>query len=158
MWPSCSCSQVIHSLRVSCHKTHNNSMQNDPVVSKASELFRLGLMPSPYQLREGKVRRNLTLPQGTFIDFFLEPSGYRYLHGLQLKHALNLSESDCKKRRKFVHYCCVEIAEGTKLNTQSLHPRARGLQPFSTSGRCLTFEYEKKRLTSFLRTKFQTDC
>ncbi|KAG1747078.1 uncharacterized protein EDB91DRAFT_1116111 [Suillus paluster] len=30
------------------------SMQNDPVVSKASELLRLGLMPSPAELREGK--------------------------------------------------------------------------------------------------------
>lgn len=30
------------------------SMQNDPVVSKASELLRLGLMPSPTELREGK--------------------------------------------------------------------------------------------------------
>jgi hypothetical protein len=31
-----------------------SSMQNDPVVSKASELLRLGLMPSPAELREGK--------------------------------------------------------------------------------------------------------
>ena len=31
-------------------------MQNDPVVSKASELLRLGLMPTPEELREGKVR------------------------------------------------------------------------------------------------------
>ncbi|KAL4062236.1 hypothetical protein V8B97DRAFT_1947463 [Scleroderma yunnanense] len=30
------------------------SMQNDPVVSKASELLRLGLMPSPEELRAGK--------------------------------------------------------------------------------------------------------
>ncbi|KAG6333683.1 hypothetical protein ID866_5401, partial [Astraeus odoratus] len=30
------------------------SMQNDPVVSKASELLRLGLMPSPDELRAGK--------------------------------------------------------------------------------------------------------
>ncbi|KAI6155596.1 hypothetical protein BKA82DRAFT_17541 [Pisolithus tinctorius] len=30
------------------------SMQNDPVVSKASELLRLGLMPSPDEIREGK--------------------------------------------------------------------------------------------------------
>lgn len=30
------------------------SMQNDPVVSKASELLRLGLMPSPKELRDGK--------------------------------------------------------------------------------------------------------
>ncbi|OJA09005.1 hypothetical protein AZE42_11543 [Rhizopogon vesiculosus] len=35
-------------------KTHKNSMQNDPVVSKASELLRLGLMPSPAELKEGK--------------------------------------------------------------------------------------------------------
>lgn len=31
------------------------SMQRDPVVSKASELLRLGLMPSPSELRAGKV-------------------------------------------------------------------------------------------------------
>ncbi|KAG2157970.1 uncharacterized protein EDB93DRAFT_1122429 [Suillus bovinus] len=31
-----------------------SSMQNDPVVSKASELLRLGLMPSPAELRGGK--------------------------------------------------------------------------------------------------------
>jgi len=30
------------------------SMQNDPVVSKASELLRLGIMPSPEELRAGK--------------------------------------------------------------------------------------------------------
>ncbi|ESK86596.1 rhodocoxin reductase [Moniliophthora roreri MCA 2997] len=30
------------------------SMQNDPVVSKASELLRLGLMPSPDEIRDGK--------------------------------------------------------------------------------------------------------
>ncbi|KAF7985675.1 hypothetical protein HWV62_2223 [Athelia sp. TMB] len=30
------------------------TMQNDPVVSKASELLRLGLMPSPEELRAGK--------------------------------------------------------------------------------------------------------
>lgn len=32
-------------------------MQNDPVVSKASELLRLGLMPTPEEVRAGKVRR-----------------------------------------------------------------------------------------------------
>ncbi|KAG2071726.1 FAD/NAD(P)-binding domain-containing protein [Suillus decipiens] len=31
-----------------------SSMQNDPVVSKASELLRLGRMPSPAELKEGK--------------------------------------------------------------------------------------------------------
>lgn len=31
------------------------SMQNDPVVSKASELLRLGKMPTPDELRNGKV-------------------------------------------------------------------------------------------------------
>lgn len=31
-------------------------MQNDPVVSKASELLRLGLMPSPQEVKDGKVR------------------------------------------------------------------------------------------------------
>ncbi|KAF8150754.1 flavoprotein [Crassisporium funariophilum] len=30
------------------------SMQNDPVVSKASELLRLGLMPSPEEVKDGK--------------------------------------------------------------------------------------------------------
>lgn len=31
------------------------TMQNDPVVSKASELLRLGLMPSPEEIKNGKV-------------------------------------------------------------------------------------------------------
>ncbi|KAF9532595.1 flavoprotein [Crepidotus variabilis] len=31
------------------------SMQNDPVVSKASELLRLGLMPTPEEVKDGKV-------------------------------------------------------------------------------------------------------
>lgn len=35
--------------------TRRVSMQRDPVVSKASELLRLGLMPTPSKLREGKV-------------------------------------------------------------------------------------------------------
>lgn len=30
-------------------------MQNDPVVSKCSELIRLGLMPSAEEIRAGKV-------------------------------------------------------------------------------------------------------
>lgn len=33
----------------------SHSMQNDPVVVKASELMRLGLMPSPDEVRLGKV-------------------------------------------------------------------------------------------------------
>ena len=37
--------------------TDANRMQNDPVVSRASELMRLGLMPSAEQLRGGFVRR-----------------------------------------------------------------------------------------------------
>ena len=37
------------------------SMQRDPVVSKASELLRLGLMPSPSELRNGKVRNDRLL-------------------------------------------------------------------------------------------------
>ena len=57
-------------------------MQNDPVVSKASELFRLGLMPSPAELREGKVRHNPALLQGALVNPFLEPPEYRYLNGL----------------------------------------------------------------------------
>lgn len=39
--------------------TGTNRMQNDPVVSRASEIMRLGLMPSPQQLRDGLVRRLL---------------------------------------------------------------------------------------------------
>lgn len=35
------------------------SMQKDPVVGKASELLRLGLMPSPAELKAGKVREPL---------------------------------------------------------------------------------------------------
>jgi hypothetical protein len=33
-----------------------DSMQNDPVVMAASELFRMGRMPSPEELKAGKVR------------------------------------------------------------------------------------------------------
>lgn len=33
-----------------------NSMQKDPIVSKASELMRLQMMPSPTEIRDGKVR------------------------------------------------------------------------------------------------------
>jgi hypothetical protein len=40
-----------------------SSMQKDPVVSHASELLRLGLMPSPEELRAGKV--------GYFISFVI---------------------------------------------------------------------------------------
>jgi hypothetical protein len=39
------------------------SMQNDPVVSKASELLRLGAMPSPDDLRSGKVRDSPLCPK-----------------------------------------------------------------------------------------------
>jgi hypothetical protein len=45
----------IHTSRLLTSITFN-SMQNDPVVSKASELLRLGLMPTPDELRAGKVR------------------------------------------------------------------------------------------------------
>lgn len=34
-------------------------MQSDPVVSKASELLRLGLMPTAEQIRNGKVDKSL---------------------------------------------------------------------------------------------------
>lgn len=40
----------------SCQLIIPKSMQSDPVVSKASELLRLGLMASPEELRNGKVR------------------------------------------------------------------------------------------------------
>lgn len=43
------------------------SMQNDPVVSKASELLRLGLMPSPEEVRAGKVKRFLASIPGPEI-------------------------------------------------------------------------------------------
>lgn len=33
-------------------------MQSDPVVSKASELLRLGLMPTPEEVEGGKVTTN----------------------------------------------------------------------------------------------------
>jgi hypothetical protein len=36
-------------------------MQNDPVVSKASQLMRLGLMPSPDEVRAGRVECCFTL-------------------------------------------------------------------------------------------------
>lgn len=34
-----------------------STMQHDPHVTKSAELFRLGLMPSPEELRAGKVRK-----------------------------------------------------------------------------------------------------
>lgn len=40
-------------------------MQNDPVVSKASELLRLGLMPSPEEVKSGKVSGTGFRPNGT---------------------------------------------------------------------------------------------
>lgn len=42
-----------------------SSMQNDPVVSKASELLRLGLMPSPAELREGKNLLSIDISTGS---------------------------------------------------------------------------------------------
>ncbi|KAG2147680.1 hypothetical protein DEU56DRAFT_785385 [Suillus clintonianus] len=42
-----------------------SSMQNDPVVSKASELFRLGLMPSPAELRGGKSLLSIDISTGS---------------------------------------------------------------------------------------------
>ncbi|OAX37776.1 hypothetical protein K503DRAFT_800988 [Rhizopogon vinicolor AM-OR11-026] len=41
------------------------SMQNDPVVSKASELLRLGLMPSPAELKEGKNILDIDISTGS---------------------------------------------------------------------------------------------
>jgi hypothetical protein len=44
-----------------------HSMQNDPVVSKASELLRLGLMPSVDAIKAGQVGQphiNTTMLQG----------------------------------------------------------------------------------------------
>lgn len=35
------------------------SMQQDPIVSKASELLRLGLMPSAQEIKNGKVRASM---------------------------------------------------------------------------------------------------
>lgn len=46
---------------------HTFSIQRDPVVSKASELLRLGLMPSPDELRAGKVSYLKPLPL-TIVD------------------------------------------------------------------------------------------
>jgi hypothetical protein len=37
------------------------SMQNDPVVSKASELLRLGLMPSAESIKAGQVRSSVVM-------------------------------------------------------------------------------------------------
>ena len=37
------------------------SMQNDPVVSKASELLRLGLMPSAESIKAGQVRSSVMI-------------------------------------------------------------------------------------------------
>lgn len=51
----------------------HNSMQRDPVVSKASELLRLGLMPSPAEIRNGKVcARCLTYPEMTLSSIPLQ--------------------------------------------------------------------------------------
>ncbi len=41
--------------------TVGSSMQNDPIVSKASELLRLGLMPSADAIKAGQVSQLLKL-------------------------------------------------------------------------------------------------
>jgi len=41
--------------------TVGSSMQNDPVVSKASELLRLGLMPSVDAIKAGQVGRLVSI-------------------------------------------------------------------------------------------------
>lgn len=57
------------------------SMQRDPVVSKASELLRLNLMPSPSELRQGKVCPNppcvLVYPNVTLGPFVSGHPDYR---------------------------------------------------------------------------------
>ncbi len=60
-----------------------SSMQNDPVVSKASELLRLGLMPTPEEVRSGKVTIfsgvNFEFIEGRYTGFAF----YRYQLGQQ---------------------------------------------------------------------------
>lgn len=36
-------------------------MQSDPIAVKASELLRLGLMPSPEEIKDGKVSKDRVL-------------------------------------------------------------------------------------------------
>ena len=55
-------------------------MQNDPVVSKASELLRLGLMPSVESIKAGQVRSSLvTLYPGAQMLQPTEHTRYRYI-------------------------------------------------------------------------------
>ena len=54
-------------------------MQNDPVVGKASELLRLGAMPTPDELRSGKVYDQCLLSANRGPDYISELVGYRYL-------------------------------------------------------------------------------
>lgn len=63
-----------------------SSMQNDPVVSKASELLRLGLMPSLEEVRAGKVRNVLYLFLFCYLTFLpgLVVRGYKHNEGAQV--------------------------------------------------------------------------
>ena len=51
----------MHGGRGTAILTVGASMQNDPVVSKASELLRLGLMPSVDAIKAGQVSQGGTL-------------------------------------------------------------------------------------------------
>lgn len=54
-------------------------MQMDPLVTKCAELFRLGLMPTPDEIRDGKVCRSfLVRPCNADNHPILEPDRYRH--------------------------------------------------------------------------------
>ena len=54
--------------------TVGTSMQNDPVVSKASELFRLGLMPSVELIKSGQVSQPVSITTVTSGKLTWEPA------------------------------------------------------------------------------------
>lgn len=54
--------------------TVGSSMQNDPVVSKASELFRLGLMPSVELIKSGQVSQPVSITTVTSGKLTWEPT------------------------------------------------------------------------------------
>lgn len=55
------------------------SMQNDPVVSKASELLRLGLMPSAESIKAGQVRLSVMILYPAQMLQPAEHTRYRYI-------------------------------------------------------------------------------
>ena len=105
--------------------TNTNRMQNDPIVSRASELMRLGLMPSAQQLRGDFVRRvslQATPFMRTVLTRFynricLRSTFRRRRRGIECKPVLDplFATSTCIVRVKCIDVCCVGARETPKL-------------------------------------------